>query len=93
MSLEAGLAKEMEHIIFVGLNAGLVKGIDADQLGGESAGGFKEEDQGAERLGGLVGGDQLYDRDAAVAMGSHGSLKGLLVEFGKGLSLQVLKTV
>ena len=57
MDLEAGFAKEMEHIILVGFNAGLVKGVDADQLGGESAGGFEEEDQGAERLGGLIGGD------------------------------------
>ena len=38
----------MEHIIFVGFNAGLVKGVEAYQLGGEGAGGFKEEDQGAE---------------------------------------------
>ena len=42
--LEAGFAEKVEHITFVGFNAGLVEGVDAESISADTTGELKEID-------------------------------------------------
>ena len=51
--LIAGLAQQREHILLIGLNAGLVEGVYVQQIAGQAAGIFKKVNQPAESSGAL----------------------------------------
>lgn len=82
------LAQQGEHILFIALYARLVKGIDAHQIAGNSAGLFKEINQITQlKFSGLLH-MQHHAGSAAVSMGQHRALKGLFVNIGHGAAGQ-----
>ncbi len=72
--LVLGFAEEAEHVLFVGFDAGLVEGVDAEEGGGDCAGELEEVDEGAEGAGGEVGEVEGADvpSDVGVASGAVG---------------------
>ena len=52
----AGLAQQGEHVLLIGLHAGLVKGIHVQQIAAQAAGILEEVDQLAQGMGVLAAG-------------------------------------
>ena len=87
------LAQKLEHIPLVKLHAGLVKGVNPQQIGGDAAGQLEEIEEVAQlHIVQLthVHGD---DRHAAVRVGGYGAAEGLLVYEIQGLAFQIVETV
>ena len=55
MLLITGLTQQSEHIFLIGLNTGLVEGIDSQNISGNCAGKLEEVDQIAQRVRTSVG--------------------------------------
>ena len=91
--LETGFAEEVEHVAFVGLDAGLVEGVDTERVAADATGKLKEVDQLAEGV--FV---DTVDRDfhhghATVDVGFDGAFGGAVVNLGQALVGQIVDAV
>ena len=91
--LEAWFSEQVEHVLFIGFDTWLVKGVYAGELSGKGAGDFKEENESTKRFGRLVGSSDFEDWDTARAMRSDCSFEGFLVKVGKGFAFEVGETI
>ena len=83
------LAQQGEHILFIALYARLVKGIDAHQIAGNSAGLFKEINQITQlKFSGFLH-MQHHAGSAAVSMGQHVGSGQVFTLLGLDTALQV----
>ena len=91
--LVAGLAEQREHILLVGLDTGLIEGIDAEQIAGQTAGELKEVNELAEGAGiALAGGDDEVG-DAALDVGEERAVHRLTVDEVHGFALKEVQAV
>ena len=91
--LVAGLAEQGEHILLVAFDAGLVEGIDAEQIAGDRACLLKEVDQITEVVFiHLIDGENDIG-NAAVVVRQYGTLKRLAVDEFHRLAGQEVQTV
>ena len=89
----AGLAQQMEHVLLVGLDAGLVEGVDALHVAGHAAGELKEVDERAERFRADLRQADLGDGHAAGDVRGLGGLHGLFVDVAHLAAGQVVEPV
>ena len=89
----AGLAEEVEHVLLVGFNAGLVEGVDIKEETGDAAAFFEEVDELTEVV--LV--DAWHDDAevgyAAIDMGHLGAELGHLVDFVNAFAGEVVEAI
>jgi len=91
--LIAGLAEKGKHILLVAFYAGLIEGVDSEEIAGNSAGLFEEVDKAAEVfLVGFIYRDNEV-RNRSVGVSKNGSLEGLGVYEGKRLSCEEVESV
>ena len=76
----AGLAQQGEHVGFIGLHPGLIKGVYPGEIAGQAAGILKEVDQLAGPVGGALWNGEQEVGHASGDVGQHGALPGLLVD-------------
>ena len=87
----AGLAQQMEHVLLIGLDAGLVEGVDALHVAGHAAGELKEVDERAERFRADLRQADLGDGHAAGDVRGLGGLHGLFVEKAHHAASQIIE--
>ena len=89
----AGLTQQVEHILLIELDAGLVERVHAQHIGGDAARQLEEVEQLAERIGIDLVGLQHDVRHAAVDVGAERALEGLLLDKVERLALEVVQAV
>ena len=89
----AGLAQQLEHVLLVHLNTGLIEGVDAQHIGGNAAAQLQEVEQLAQLA--LVQLAHIHgdDRHAAIYMSSHGAQVRLLVHEVQSFAGEVVQAV
>ena len=92
-SLEAGFPEKSEHILFIGLHAGLVEGVDTEGVTADAAGKFEEVDELAKCVFVDVFHLDFEHGYAARDVGFDSALHSAVVNFGEAFVDEVVDAV